>query len=435
MAPTSSNWSRTQRCTPTRVEQPTTEDEIVALVTAARTTGTKVKVVGARHSWSDIAMSDGVIVSLDRMQEVVEIDEQRGCVRVQAGIRLDRLNEALAAKGLALPILGSVCEQSLAGVMSTGTHGSSLVHGNIPSFVIGLRLVTGTGELVVIDEEHPLLNAARVGLGALGIITEVTIRVGPAFQLCETTEVLDFASALANMQAIARSAEYVKLWWLPHTSEVIVFRCERTSEPGEVSRLLRWVDRVIVNMLLFGLVLWLGRHWPGLIPAANGLVARTYLKPRCTVGRSDQILSLAMPPRHRETEYALPLDRAAEALSRTRALIESSGVRVNFITEVRFVKADDGWMSPASERDSCQLGAYMAQAPGIDGYFAGFEEQMKQLGGRPHWGKEFRASAKELREMYPRADAWAQKVRELDPDGVFRNPFLDRVLPAPRRRP
>jgi sugar-1,4-lactone oxidase-like protein len=411
--------------------QPGSEDELRELVREARELGTTIKVVGARHSWSDIAMGEGFLVSLDAMQRVLEVDHERGCVRVQAGIRLHRLNEELAARGLALAILGSVTEQSIAGVMATGTHGSSLVHGNIPSLAVGMRLVTGTGEVLELDEDHPLLPAARVALGALGIVTEVTLKVVPAFRLRETTETLSFAEALADIQAIARSAEYVKLWWLPHTDKVVVFRCEHTREPGKVSRLLRWLDAYLVNKVVFGSLLWIGRFVPAIIPPINRLVTRTYLEAAPKVGRSDRILSVSMPPRHREMEYALPVERAAEALDQTRALIERLGVRVNFLTELRFVKADDAWMSPAGERDTCQLGAYMAKAPGIEGYFAGFEEAMQALGGRPHWGKEFGATAEDIREMYPHSQAFAAKAQKLDPDGVFRNRFLDRVLPPP----
>lgn len=433
------NWARTEHCTPASFERPNTEDELIEIVREARNANRQVKVIGARHSWSDIAMpcrpgeSSSVLVSLDAMQALLEVDPDGARVRVQAGIRLHRLNDALAERGLALSIVGSVVEQSLAGVISTGTHGSSLVHGNMPSFVVGLRVITGTGEVLEIDEHDPLLAAARVGLGGLGIITQVSVRVEPAFRLRETTQTLSFEDALANMQTLARSAEYVKLWWLPHTEQVLVFRCDRTQELGAPSKLLErflgWVDRVVINKFVFPLMLGLGRLLPRLIPPSNRLVTRTYLDRAPRIGRADHILSLAMPPRHRETEYAVPLEHAAEALRQTRALIEASGVRVNFITELRFVKADDAWMSPANGRDSCQLGAYMANAPGLADYFASFEAAMRQLDGRPHWGKEFQATPEDIQHMYPQAQAFAAKLREHDPDGMFHGRLLARVFP------
>jgi FAD/FMN-containing dehydrogenase len=408
--------------------QPRDEQELQGLVREARASGMTVKVVGARHSWSDIAMTNAIMVDLDLMQGLIAVDEARGHARVQAGIRICQLNEQLHARGLALPIVGSVTEQSLAGVMSTGTHGSSLVHGNIPSFVVGARLITGTGELLELDETHSLLPAVRVGLGALGIITEITIRVVPAFRLCETSETISFATAVANVQDIARSAEYVKLWWLPHTDGVIVFRYDRTEQPGEFSKLGRWFDQHVINDGLFRCLLALGARFPGVTPVVNRTVGRTYFKPRTSFGHSHQLLSVVMPPRHREVEYALPVERTGEAMTRLHALIDELGVRVNLLAEVRFVKADDAWMSPANGRDTCQLGAYMATAPGIEQYFSGFEQAMRPLGGRPHWGKEFNVERQALRDMYPHAEQFVALVRELDPDGVLRNPFLDRLL-------
>jgi L-gulono-1,4-lactone dehydrogenase len=422
------NWARTEHCAPSRIERPNDEAAVVELVCDARARGVKLKVIGARHSWSDIAMGDDVLVSLDAMQSLIEVDAARARVRTQAGVRLHALNDALAGHGLALAIVGSVVEQSLAGVISTGTHGSSVVHGNLSSLVVGLRLVTGTGEVLILDEDHPLLPAARVGLGALGIITEVTLAVVPAFRLRETTETLAFDQALAEIQTIARSAEYVKLWWLPHTDDVIVFRYDHSEEPGEIAKLWRWLDTWIINKLVFGLVLLLGRVIPALIPACNRLVAKTYLDRKPAIGRSDELLSLAMPPRHREVEYAVPLAATAEALRVNRQLIAATGVRVNFITEVRFVRGDDAWLSPASGRDSCQIGGYMAEAPGIDRYFAEFEQAMRSLDGRPHWGKEFQVTTEQLRAMYPKFDGFCETARELDPDGVFRGRFLDRSL-------
>lgn len=426
------NWARTHSCRPQRVVRPRDEAELRTLVREAAAAGTRVKVIGARHSWSDIAMSEGVLVSLDAMQELLEVDRERGRVRVQAGVRLHRLVELLAAQGLALAIVGSVLEQSIAGVMATGTHGSSLVHGNIPSHVLGLRLLTGEGEVVELDEEHPWLPAARVGLGALGIVTEVSLRVVPAFRLRETIEPVPFDRALETFEALARSAEYVKLWWLPFTADVLVFRYERSEEPGRISPLARWFDEAVINAAVFPGILALAGALPRLVPHCNRLVARTYFGAAARVDRSDRILSLAMPPRHRETEYALPLAQGAEALAATRSLIEAQRLPVDFIVEARFVPADDAWMSPASGRDSCQLGAYMAKAPGIEPYFSGFEAAMKPLGGRPHWGKEFSVDADELARMYPRTSDFVDLARQLDPRGCFVNPFLARCFPRLR---
>lgn len=424
--PRVANWSRTERCAPLRVLRPRDEDEVVALVRGARDAGVRVKAVGALHSWSAAAMTDGWLVSLDALDRVLEVEGTR--VTVQAGIRLKILCEELATRGLSLSIVGSVLEQSLAGAIATGTHGSSVRHGNLASAVEGLVLVTGTGERLALDADDPRLAGARVSLGGLGIVTQVTLRVEEAFRVVETTESRLVDAVEASLPELAGSAEYLKVWWLPHTDRAVVFSTERTDEVGAVSPLGRALDEWVVNRGLFALLLMLVRFLPGLVPAVNRLVARTYLAPRRVVGPMHRVLSLAMPPRHREVEWAVPLERAGDALAATRSLIERQGARVNFIVEVRFVRGDDAWLSPAHGGDVCQIGAYMAEGPGIEEYFDGFARAMESLGGRPHWGKELRAGRDDLLRWYPRAADWLALREELDPDRLFVGRFLEPLI-------
>ena len=422
------NWARTFGCTPTEMAAPSTEEEVIALVRRAALGGLRVKVVGARHSWSAIAMGDGMLLSLDRMNRVWVMDHEAGLVTVEAGIRLDALIEVLRAEGLALPILGSITKQSLAGAIATGTHGSSLQHGNLSTLVMGLRIVTGRGAVLELEEGDARLDGARVALGALGVVTRVTLRVVPAFQLLEEMTALPFDETIAQFESLARSAEFVKMWWLPHTAHVQLYRHRRTDEPTTIGRMGPWVDAWLVNRFVFPAMLWLGAKNPRWIPWLNRLVGRAYLKPRRRVGPSDRLLSLAMPPRHRETEYAVSLERGAEALRELRAMIDREGLRVNFIVEVRFVKGDSTWMSPAWGRDSCHIGAYMASSEGIEGYLDGAATLLRGLGGRPHWGKELALTPDQVDGMWPEADRYRALARELDPEGRFRNPLLDAAL-------
>lgn len=423
-----STWGRTFSSTPTHWLTPDSEGELVKTVRLAHATGKRIKVVGAGHSWSAIAVPDEILVSLDRLNSVLEIDRQTLRITVEAGMRLRDLNEHLANAGLALSILGSVTAQSIAGALSTGTHGSSLVHGNLASCVTGVRLITGTGEVLELTETDDRLNGVRVGLGACGILTRVTLQVEPAFRLHEIQETLTWTQALDRVLELARREEYVKLWWLPHTEKVQVFRYQRTTAPTTFKPWLRWVDEHLINRWIFEGLLRFGALFPSLIPTLNALVGVVYFAGRETVGRSDLVLSIAMPAVHRETEYAIPLEHTREALERLRSLIESQQFLVNFVVEARFVKGDSSWMSPAYGQDVCQLGAYMANSRGIDAYFEGFAAFMKAMGGRPHWGKEFSATTDEIQQIWPKYQQFKQLVKSLDPTGVFRNAFLDKVL-------
>jgi L-gulonolactone oxidase len=422
------NWGKTHSCDPIDRHGPYSDDEIASLVVGAAKRGETVKVTGAGHSWSDIAMTEGRLLKLDRMQKVLAIDPEAGTVTVQAGIRLCQLNEALAAHGLALPILGSIAEQSAAGVVSTGTHGSSLRWGNLSSLVTGLKMVTGTGEVVQLESGDERLDAARVGLGALGVLTELTLKVVPAFVLEEDLSVISFEQAIETMYSVARIEEFVKWYWLPHTERVAVFRYRAVPGPGRISPLGQWLDEHLLNKWAFTGILAGGAALPISIAPLNRVVGQAYFRPGTKRGRSDHLFCRAMPPVHREAEWSVPAAEGPRAFEALRDVIRATGVRVNFIQEVRFVKGDAGWLSPAHGRDSCQVGAYVGHTREADAFLDAFGAVMKERRARPHWGKEHRVNARYLRSVYPKFEVFRRLRDELDPDRVFDNAFLARVF-------
>src|SRR5260221_9266146 len=234
------NWAKTASCFPKSFAQPRSEDELRAVLLDAGTRGLTVKVVGGAHSWSDAACPEGILVSLDNLSRVLGIDGD--CVTAEAGIRLDALNEALAARGLALGVIGSIARQSIAGAISTGTHGSGPRHGSLSSLVCGLRLMLADGSARDLAPGDDLFDAARVSLGALGVITRVTLRCEPAFRLEELAAPLPFDEAVRRIPELARDEAYVKLWWLPHTDAMQVYRYRRTEADSTFRRFSRWFD-------------------------------------------------------------------------------------------------------------------------------------------------------------------------------------------------
>lgn len=426
------NWAGTATAQPRALLSPRDESDIVGMVRAAAQAGRRVKVVGAGHSWSDIACTDGDLLQLDGMQRVLRVDRERGEITVQAGIRLHQLISALQRHGLTLPVIGSVTQQSIAGAIATGTHGSAPDLGNLASRVTGLRLVLASGEVLPIDatQNAELLPAVRVHLGALGVISQVTLAVVPAFRLHEELSTLPFAQVIAELPQIVASAPYVKLWWLPHLDDVLLSRCWPTEAPGGLSRLAWWIDEQIVNRHIFaGVLRWSARQ-PSRIPAISRLVGAAYFRPRHRWGDNTAILPVPMPPRHDETEYALPAEQAAAALLVLRDLIRSRGLYINFPAELRFVAADDGWLSPMSGRPTACLGAYIGPdlARERDAYFAAFAEAMQAFAARPHWGKAFDHDQRYLRTVYPDYERFVALRQRLDPQRRFQNDFLRRVL-------
>ena len=405
------NWARTVTTTPRAWLAPASEAEVADIVRG----GGRIRVVGAGHSWSAIAAPDDVGVSLDRLTGV---DITGDVAVVRGGTRLDVLDAALAERGLALPIVGSIMRQSIAGAIATGTHGSSLQHGNLASLVTAMRVVDGRGEI----DRGVRDPGAFVHLGALGVVTEVTLRVVPAFSLAGEVERVPIAAL--DVEPIARSAEYVKVWWLPHLRDAYVYRYTRTTEPVQRSlRAQRWIDDHVMHAVLFPIVSFVERVVPASAPVFNRVVGPTLAHGR-RIGPSALVLTTPYPVRHRETEAAMPLARASEALARIVRAVDRDKLRVGFPLEVRFVRGDDGWLSPAQGGDTCQIGAYAGEP--ADAYFAAFWREMR--GARPHWGKEIDHAAGELRPLYPRWAEFAALRDRLDPERRFDNAFTRRVL-------
>lgn len=421
-------WSGHHRATPRVWQSPHSEAELQEALRRADASGLRVKAVGSGHSWSDIAVPEEVAIDLAHLRGVIAVDRHAPSITVRAGTRLEEISDALHAEGLAMPILGSIAKQTIAGAIATGTHGSSLVHGNLSSLVLALRLITPEGDVLELGEGDPLLEAARVHLGALGVVSEVTLRVTGAFGLCETREVLSFPALVGELDRIARSAEFVKVWWLPSTGRAVVFRYERSSEACVDRPLARWLDEEIVNKRVFDVALRLAGRAPWVTSLVNGAVAATYLRAGRRVDRSDRCFNLAMPPVHREAEWAFSMDRAPEALEALATLVRRDRLRINFPCEVRFVKGDDGWMSPAAGRDTCQIGVYQAESADLAGWFGGAETIAASLGGRPHWGKESSWARDAIEPVFPRFGDFRRLAAELDPRATMENAFLARVL-------
>jgi len=421
------NYARTASATPVRWLRPRNEEEVIRCVATARASGQKVKVVGAGHSWSPIGVPVDLALTLDGLSGIVERGD--GWVRVRAGTRLRRLLADLAAEGQTLATVTSVAQQSIAGALATGSHGSSLGHGNLSTLVTGARLVRADGSVLDVKEGDGRLDALRVHLGALGVVTDLTLRTTPSFRVAETIERVPVEKVGPRVEQLGRSAEYVKIWWLPYTSDALIFRGERTDEPAtrwpapEARRLLEnWVPRAVLPPLFA----WQNRR-PGRVPAFNR-TASHWLATDRRVGVSTLMLSTPEPPRHHETEGAVALPGGGDAFERVVRMIGGLSTPVNFILELRYCRGDGIWMSPAYGADVVHLGACTALDSGRREYFEAFWREMRRFDARPHWAKEMDHAESELRPLYPMADRFVALRDDLDPDRLFANPFLDRIL-------
>jgi FAD-linked oxidoreductase len=427
------NWAKNQACVPVAVKRPSTTDEVVAIVADAGRSGHRVKAIGAGHSFTAAAMTNGVLLSLDAMNAVERVDAASGRVTVQAGIRLRDLCDELASVGLAMPNLGDINTQSIAGAINTATHGTGVDLGNLATTIVAMELVTGNGDVAWCDDttRPDLLRVARVGVGALGIVTKVTIQCVPAFDLhaVETIEVLD--DVLDDFASFSTSAEHVEFYWMPGGRRCQVKRNHRTTEPARPQSRLGYVrDKYVAENAAFGLVCRVGRRFPALAPRLAKLVA-SVAGERDLIDRSDHVFCSPRHVRFVEMEYGIPVEAIPEAVGRVRDLMATLSFPPLFPIEVRVSAADDIPLSTGTGRANGWIAVHQYRGAPYEAYFQGVEAIMDDYDGRPHWGKLHYQSAATLRARYPQWDQFDAVRAELDPRGTFRNEYLDRVLGAP----
>lgn len=431
MAVPTKNWAGNQRCLPAHVHEPRFTDEVAAIVRTAAAAGERVKVIAGAHSFTDAAMTDGHLLSLDAMNQVLAVNSND--VTVQAGIRLRDLNDRLDELGLAIPNLGDINVQSIAGATSTATHGTGVEFTNIAANIVGLEIVTGDGTVLRADEQHEaeLLRVARVALGALGIITEVTLRCVPAFRLHAVETIEPLADVLADFGNVMRSTDHVEFYMMPGARRCQVKRNTRTDEPPRPQSKASYVrDKWIGENLAFGTVCRVGRRFPSLAPRVAKLVM-TAASERDVIDRSDKVFCSPRHVRFVEMEYGIPFDAVPDAIGRVVDLVSRLPFKPMFPIEVRASKGDDIPLSTANGRDSGWIAVHQYVGVPYEAYFQGVEQIMNDYGGRPHWGKLHFQSAHTLAHRYPEWDTFQSWRAKLDPTGLFRNSYLDRVLGSP----
>jgi L-gulonolactone oxidase len=429
------NWAGDQRCAPAAIERPASTGEVRAAVERAVAEGRRVRVAGAGHSFTAAVLTHGVLVSLERMRAVLDADPSSGRVRVQGGITLRELNAELARRGLALENLGDIDAQTIAGAIATATHGTGATLPNLSAQVQEVELVTAAGDVVTLDGSDPDgLLAARVAVGALGVVTAVTLRCREAYVLRGIDAPMPLDDVLAALDEHVDGHRHFELFVFPH-SDVALTRTNDVVEgpPRPPSRARAWLDDVLLANHAFHALCLAGRAVPRAIPALNRVVTRA-AGSRVRVDRSDRIFVSPRLVRFTEMEYALPRAAAAPALRAIREVIDREGFAVNFPIELRFVAGDDALLSPAHGRDTAYLAVHAFRGMAWQAYFRAVEAIADSHGGRPHWGKRHFQTAATLAPRYPGWQRFRAVRRRLDPAGVFTNAYTDRVLgPAGER--
>ena len=426
------NWSQLSTAHPTQELSPHDAGEVVDAVVAARHQNLTVKMPGTGHSFTDIALTDGLLLRPGSLRGIVGVDQDAMTATVLAGTTLRELNSSLERLGLTLHNMGDIDEQTVAGAISTGTHGTGGQRSSLSAQVSGLELVTGQGELLRANaaENPDVLDVARLGLGALGILTSVTFEVEPMFTLEALEAPMLWDEALDRFEELATDNQHFEMFWFPHTERLLTKRNNRTLDPPEpLSRVRRWFDDEFLANRVFGWANRVGNRRPGLVRRINDLSGRA-LSERRYSDAPHRVFTSSRTVVFREMEYAVPREVAVEVLREVRAAIEAGDWTISFPVEVRVCPADEVPLSTSYGRDSVYLAFHMNQHTDHTGYFRGIEEVLLRYDGRPHWGKLHTRTAADLAPAYPRwADVQAMRER-LDPDRLFTNPYLERVLGA-----
>ncbi|WP_141013520.1 D-arabinono-1,4-lactone oxidase [Nocardioides sambongensis] len=427
------NWSGLEHASDLEVCTPTDAAEVAAEVVRAREAGRTVKTAGTGHSFTAIARPEHVQLLPHAMTGIVAVDRAAMTVTARAGTQLKVLNATLERLGLSLHNMGDIAEQTLAGAISTGTHGTGGRAAGLAAQVVGLELVTGTGEVVRADatQNPEILEHARVGLGALGVLTMITFAVEPLFLLRAVEQPMGWDEGLDSFDGMVADSDHLDMYWFPHTDRLLTKRNTRMgtdlSAAEPLARWRGWLDDEFLSNTLFGVQTAALNRAPAAIPQANRLAARL-LGPRTYTDVAHRVFTTSRDVVFREMEYAVPREAGLPALRECRRVFEASGLRVSFPVEIRVAPADDVPLSTASGRDSFYLAFHTHRDADHAAYFALMEEVVKAHDGRPHWGKLHTRQADGLADLYPRFGDFLALRDRLDPDRVFTNAYLRRVL-------
>ncbi|MFE5835177.1 D-arabinono-1,4-lactone oxidase [Streptomyces sp. NPDC056488] len=424
------NWAGNVTSRPAREVSPASAEELAEAVRRAAEDGLRVKTVGTGHSFTPIAATDGVLIRPGLLTGIRRIDREAMTVTVESGTSLKRLNVALAREGLSLTNMGDIMEQTVAGAVSTGTHGTGRESASIAVQIRALELVTADGQLLTCSEkENPeVFAAARIGLGALGVVTAITFAVEPVFLLTAREEPMSFDRVTSEFDALHAENEHFEFYWFPHTDNCNTKRNNRSAGPAAPpGRISGWVEDELLSNGVFQLACSLGKAVPPVVPAlakvsSRALSARTYTDIPYKVFTSPRRVRFV------EMEYALPREAAVAALREVKAMVERSPLKVSFPVEVRTAPADDITLSTASGRETAYIAVHLYRGTPHRAYFTAVERIMTAHGGRPHWGKLHTRDAAYLSEVYPRFAEFTALRDRLDPDRLFANDHLRRIL-------
>jgi len=426
-----SNWSGSVRGAPRLAARPRSVDELAQMIGEYGRDGRRVRVVGAGHSFTPLVQTDDVLMSLEEMQGIEAIDNERGTATVLGGTRLFNLGNPLFTHGLAQENLGDINVQSISGAISTGTHGTGINFGSLSTQVVGLTLVTAAGEILECspEREPDVFKAAQVSVGTLGVIAKVTLRVVPAKRLHYQGYRKKLADCLANMEQYKQDNTHFEFYWFPYTDAVQAKFLNETTTEATTSSFWGNFNKIVLENCVYWVLSECCRLNPKLCKTVCNISAQTIANVD-EINYSHLLYTTPRWVRFQEMEYNIPAEHAGAVITEIQDCIERNQFEVHFPLECRFVHSDDIWLSPAYQRESSYIAVHMYRGMPYQSYFQHIEEIFKRYQGRPHWGKMHTRTAAELASLYPRWHDFRRVRAALDPNGMFLNDYLRKLFDA-----
>jgi FAD-linked oxidoreductase len=423
------NWSGIHHWSPAQIAFPTSEEEIVRVVQRARERRIAVRTIGSGHSFTPLSVTEETLVCLDDYRGIVAIDRENMRVTVRSGTKLHQLSEALHEHGLALENLGDIDVQSIAGAVSTGTHGTGTAFGNLSTQVTALRFVDGNGKIVSCSEtDNPdLLLAARLSLGSFGIITEMTLRVVPRYKLDLQIGKARLDTVLEQLEVYNGSCRNFEFYWFPNTPYVMTKALRVTDAPVSRITAMSYAREMFLENYAFLAICELGYRFPSWNRRLSAFAASTTGN-SSKVDWSHRVFSTPRLVRFNEMEYSVPLEAYRPVMAALTRWVNDHNYDVLFPLENRFVKGDDSYLSPAYGRNSAYVAAHVYHKKPYRSYFRELEAIFRDHDGRPHWGKLHTLDFKTVEQLYPKFDRFSALRHNHDPMGMFLSPYLSSIF-------
>ncbi len=423
------NWAETVICHPSEIVKPSSEDEITSIIAKAKKEGKRIRVVGNGHSFTALNNTSSILMSLENWQGVLDLDKEKSCVTVRSGTQIKALGELLHQEGLAQENLGDIDVQSIAGAISTGTHGTGVELGNLSTQVEELTFINGNGELISCSEEenHDIFKAAQISLGALGIITRIKLRCVPAYKLELQNVKGSLKECLAHLESYKKENRNFEFYYFPYTDVVQMKFSNITDNDPERGGLMQYLNDIILENGAFKVVSEISRIFPSQSRRVSRLCGSLVGESKRSTW-SHQVYATARLVKFTEMEYNIPSVHYTDCMNEIIRKIEKEQYDLHFPIENRFVKGDDIWLSPAYQRDSAYVAVHMYKGMPFEKYLRDMEEIFDHYQGRPHWGKLHYKSPEKLAELYPEWNAFHAIRRKMDADGIFMNDYLASIF-------